>query len=46
MALEPNAAGVFPTLTEIARAYKPNVAIKGTELLAVLRELRQENWIK
>jgi hypothetical protein len=46
MALEPNAAGVFPTLTEIARAYKPSVAIKGTELLAVLRELRQENGIK
>ena len=46
MALEPNAAGVFPTLTEIARAYKANVAIKGSELLAVLRELRQENGIK
>jgi hypothetical protein len=46
VALEQSADGLFPTLTEIARGYKPRAAIKGIELLAVLRELRQENGIE
>jgi hypothetical protein len=44
--LELKAAGEFPALIKIARACKANIGLKGTELTAVLREVRQENGIK
>lgn len=44
--LELKAIGEFPTLMEIALACKANIGLKGTELRAVVREVRQENGIK
>jgi len=44
--LELEAVGEFPAPIKIARAYKANIGLKGTELKAVLREVRQENGIK
>lgn len=44
--LELKAVGEFPALIKIARACKANIGLKGTELTAVLREVRQEHGIR
>lgn len=44
--LELKAIGEFPPPMEIALACKANIGLKGTELTAVLREVRQETGIK
>jgi hypothetical protein len=46
LALELNAAGVYPALTKIAQTYKGKIGMPGAEIAAVLREFRQENGIK
>jgi hypothetical protein len=46
LALELNAAGVYPALTKIAQTYKGKIGMPGVEIAAVLREFRQENGIK
>jgi len=44
--LELTAHGELPALIEIARTCEANIGLKGSELKAVLREVRQENGIK
>jgi AraC-like DNA-binding protein len=44
--LELKAVGEFPAPIKIARACKANIGLKGTELKAVVREVRHEHGIK